>query len=242
MEYFFKNTKLIREKAGLTQSQMADLFGIKGSTWGNYESAVSKPNLDILIQISKKFGISESDLLNKDLSNVDLNQKKVTIKKNKNVNLNVDLSVDLNQEKAPNIEASKPSKSIPLIPIDAVAGYGNGDFSVSQNDISKHYVVPDFIDVKADFIITAKGSSMLPKYSSGDKLACRIIRDYQFIQWGKVYVLDTDQGALVKRLYQGSNDDTITCHSDNDGRYPRFEIPKTSIRSLAIVVGVIRLE
>ena len=40
---------------------------------------------------------------------------------------------------------------------------------------------------------------MQPKYNSGDLVACRVVPLGTFFQWNKVYVLDTEQGALIKR-------------------------------------------
>lgn len=131
---------------------------------------------------------------------------------------------------------------LPLIPIDAVAGFNGWDeCGVSEMDCT-HYDVPDFKTAHADFLIRVSGSSMYPKYSSGDILACRKIDEITFLQWGKVYVIDSRQGAMVKRLFpMEGNADMILCKSDNPN-YPPFELPKEEIRSLSIVVGAIRLE
>lgn len=131
---------------------------------------------------------------------------------------------------------------LPLIPIDAVAGFNGWDESgVSELDCAR-YDVPDFAAVHADFLIRVSGSSMYPKYSSGDILACRKIVEVTFIQWGKIYVIDSQQGAMVKRLFEIDGDeDHILCKSDNE-KYPPFKLPKDEIRSLSIVVGAIRLE
>ena len=94
----------------------------------------------------------------------------------------------------------------------------------------------------AEFIIRVSGSSMYPKYSNGDLLGCKKIENILFFQWGKIYVLDTSQGALVKRVYEHENDDFVMLVSDNKDVYPPFAIPKSDIRSLSIVVGVVRLE
>lgn len=131
---------------------------------------------------------------------------------------------------------------LPLIPIDAVAGFNGWDESgVSELDCAR-YDVPDFAAVHADFLIRVSGSSMYPKYSSGDILACRKIVEVTFIQWGKIYVIDSQQGAMVKRLFPIEGDDEhVLCKSDNPNYLP-FELPKDEIRSLSIVVGAIRLE
>ena len=131
---------------------------------------------------------------------------------------------------------------LPLIPIDAVAGFNGWDESgVSELDCT-HYDVPDFEMAHADFLIRVSGSSMYPKYSSGDILACRKIDEITFIQWGKIYVIDSRQGAMVKRLFPIEGDSAmLLCKSDNPN-YPPFELPKEEIRSISIVVGAIRLE
>lgn len=131
---------------------------------------------------------------------------------------------------------------IPLIPIDAVAGFNGWDENgVAELDCA-HYDVPDFEAAHADFLIRVSGSSMYPKSSSGDILACRKIVEVTFIQWGKIYVIDSQQGAMVKRLFPIEGDDEhVLCKSDNPNYLP-FELPKDEIRSLSIVVGAIRLE
>jgi repressor LexA len=138
-------------------------------------------------------------------------------------------------------EPTEDYKLIPLIPVDAIAGWVSGDISsITDTDINlERYVVPEFQGV--DFLIRVKGSSMYPKYSSGDIVACTYIKESRFIQWGKVYVLDSTQGALVKRLFKSDDQDCIECRSDNEA-YPPFLIPKDEIRGMALVIGVIRLE
>ncbi len=134
-------------------------------------------------------------------------------------------------------------EGIPLIPVKAMAGYANGDVQVLDYEITQRYHIPDFENKGVKFMIRASGSSMYPKYSNGDLLACRPVTDLSFFQWGKVYVLDTEQGPLVKRLFPCPDDDEyLECHSDNKANYPPFSIRKESIRKVAIVVGVIRLE
>ena len=128
---------------------------------------------------------------------------------------------------------------IPLIPIDAMAGFGNGEMQVLLHECER-YLVPIFRE--AEFLISVKGSSMVPKYNSGDLVACKKLPlNDLFFQWNKVYVLDTAQGALVKRIKRGNDDDHILLVSDN-ASYDPFELHKSQINSVALVVGVIRLE
>ena len=135
--------------------------------------------------------------------------------------------------------ATAPSEGIPLIPIEAMAGFGTGEVQVLEYECDR-YVVPAFKD--AEFLIQVKGSSMIPKYNSGDIVACKKLpMDQLFFQWNKVYVLDTNQGALIKRVKAGSDNDHLLIISDNTN-YEPFELDKKFIHSVAIVIGVIRLE
>ncbi len=132
-------------------------------------------------------------------------------------------------------------KGIPLIPIDAMAGFGTGSMQVMAYDTGS-YIVPEFSELNVDFMIRVKGSSMYPKYNSGDLVACKklYISDV-FFQWNKVYVLDTEQGALIKRVKKGTKDQCVKLVSDNEN-YDPFELHLSKIYAVALVVGVIRLE
>lgn len=116
------------------------------------------------------------------------------------------------------LENKTSSNSIPLIPIDAMAGFASGSVQVMEYETEK-FVIPTFKG--ADFLINVKGSSMYPKYNSGDIVACKKLNISDiFFQWNKVYVLDTDKGALIKRVRKGSNEGYITCISDNESYEP----------------------
>lgn len=138
--------------------------------------------------------------------------------------------------------ATGSEKGIPLIPIEAIAGIPAGENIGIRFIDCAHYVIPEFTNLNVEYMIRVSGSSMYPKYSNGDILACRRIHDVLFFQWGKIYVIDSSQGALVKRVFQDEDPDCILLVSDNKEHYPPFSIPKSDIRSLSIVVGVIRLE
>ena len=89
-----------------------------------------------------------------------------------------------------------------------------------------------------DFTIIIKGNSMEPKYEGGDEVACKRIDNTSFIQWGKVHVLDTAQGIIIKRVYEDG--DNIRCVSYNP-EYPDFSISKEEIYSMSLIVGLLRM-
>lgn len=130
-------------------------------------------------------------------------------------------------------------EGIPLIPTSAMAGAFTSDISFMEYEC-EHYFIPDFKG--ADFLIRVKGDSMQPTYYSGDLVACqKIPMNDIFFQWNKTYVLDTNQGAIIKRVLPGKDDDHICIVSDNT-KYPPFELEKSYLHAIALVRGIIRLE
>lgn len=128
---------------------------------------------------------------------------------------------------------------IPLIPTSAMAGAFTSDVSIMEYEC-EHYIIPDFKG--ADFLIRVKGDSMQPTYYSGDLVACqKIPMNDIFFQWNKTYVLDTNQGAIIKRVLPGKDNDHICIVSDNEN-YPPFELEKSYLHAIALVRGIIRLE
>lgn len=137
------------------------------------------------------------------------------------------------------IPTTSAEVGIPLLPIDAWAGVFKGEQAVALAECD-HFIVPAFKN--ADFLIPVRGDSMIPRYYSGDLVACKFLPLSDiFFQWGKVYVLDTNQGALIKEVRQGSSDHTIKLVSENP-KYEPFEIPRECIYNIAIVQGLIRSE
>lgn len=135
--------------------------------------------------------------------------------------------------------ATTPGEGIPLLPIDAMAGALTSEQTVLEYECER-YVVPIFNG--ADFLIPVSGNSMTPTYYPGDIVACkRVPLSGLFFQWGKIYIIDTTQGPLIKRIKPAPSPDHITIVSDNTD-YDPFQLPASEIRAVALVVGVIRLE
>lgn len=125
----------------------------------------------------------------------------------------------------------------PRIPFEAAAGsLTEAVDGVTEIQCEKVPVVSLF--PKYDFTIRITGRSMEPSFFSGDEVACLRVNESRFLQWGRVHVLDTSQGIVVKKIYE--NGDSIRCVSFNP-EYPDFNIPKEDIYSYNLVVGTLRL-
>lgn len=90
---------------------------------------------------------------------------------------------------------------------------------------------------KYDYTIIIRGDSMEPEFRSGEEVACLDVTHSCFRQWGKPHVLNTSQGVILKRVYQGERG--YKCVSDNK-IYPDFEIPEEEVYSIGMVVGMLR--
>lgn len=129
-------------------------------------------------------------------------------------------------------------KEIPLIPLEAFAGYSPEQYQ--DIPIENTYHITEFD--QADFLIRVKGDSMIPRFNGGDIVACKKILDLLYFQWHRIYVVYTkSQGIMIKRIEQSTNKDFITLVSDNP-EYKPFEIPKNDISDIALVLGAITLE
>ncbi|MDR2026505.1 MAG: hypothetical protein LBQ01_02980 [Prevotellaceae bacterium] len=156
--------------------------------------------------------------------------------------LKKDIEMEDNKEMEEPVMVSDIGKGIPYVTPQAVAGFGSDDFSISEQDVKDYYTIPMFKHYHIDFMIDVRGSSMVPKYNSGDVIACTIINERTFIQWNKCHVIATrEQGIIVKRLRPSEKDGYLTAVSDNK-EYPPFDVPVSEITGLALVVGVIRLD
>lgn len=128
-------------------------------------------------------------------------------------------------------------KTLPRIPYNAAAGsLTDAVEGVTEYQCERLPVVAAF--PKYDFTMRVSGRSMEPYYYAGDEVACLRINEARFLQWGRVHVLDTTQGIVIKKIYE--NGDCIRCASFNP-EYPDFNVPKADIRSYNLVVGALRL-
>lgn len=210
---------LIFSGFGENEKELAELLGYTKSSFSQI--------LNGKVPLSDKF-------LDK-ICSLDNNINKVWILENKGEMLK-------SGNNTPAVAEPQLPSGVPMLPFDAFAGIGTDVDGVNLDTIEERYVVPLFDGMKMDFMISVRGSSMYPKYNSGDVVACRMVQELLFVQWNKVYVLDTiSQGVIIKRLKKSDKEGFVICKSDNE-QYEPFEIPMSDIRTIALVVGVIRLE
>ena len=134
-----------------------------------------------------------------------------------------------------NIEEIK-SYEVPLLPLDAIGGRLDG-FAPNGVTISQCETITSPFK-NAALAIRVKGQSMSPIYPSGCMLFI-VKNNGGWLDWGKVYVLDTDNVVIVKQLSPSQKgEEYICCKSfNNSPEFAPFDIPHTSIYGIYRVLG-----
>ena len=132
---------------------------------------------------------------------------------------------ELAEGKEKNTSVFTTVQQIPLLPIEARGGtlneYSEGVMSYQCEKITT--------PIKgADFCIQVTGDSMAPDYPSGCHVFIKKVDSSIFIEWGKVYVLDTANGIVIKEVHPTNDDEVIQCVSINP-KYSPYHIRKEYI-------------
>lgn len=258
MSIFSNNLRFLRIQKGLNLDEF-EFLGIKKGTMSNYELGKTEPKFDLLLSLSKFFGLSVDDFLS---TNLEETQGKVNGKANGKV------SDDLPQETGktnsidnsnltpffmPNsgkttgtniVELPVPMENdsemiaIPVVDISVAAGSGfyNPD-QLSEIDCIR---MPRSM-VKGGqphLCVRIKGESMVPTLQDGGYLIIRLLDrcEWADIRDGHVYVVSEVAGrAFVKRLKNRlSEHGFIVCMSDSADvqRYPNFNLMENELNTI----------
>nr|DAH54817.1 MAG TPA: Repressor protein CI [Caudoviricetes sp.] len=121
---------------------------------------------------------------------------------------------------------------VPLVPISALGGSLN-DFNTTVCRDDCETVISPIKDI--DMAIKISGDSMEPEYPSGSTVLIKKINEHAFLEWGKVYVLSTCNGTVIKRLMPTDDPNKVLCESINP-KYPPFEVSLEHVYGVYIVM------
>lgn len=121
---------------------------------------------------------------------------------------------------------------VPLVPISALAGSLN-DFSLSVKRDDCETVISPIKDI--DMAIKISGDSMEPEYPSDSQVFIKKVNERAFLEWGRVYVLNTCNGIVIKRLMPTDDPNTVLCESINP-KYPPFEVNLENVNGVYRVI------
>lgn len=130
------------------------------------------------------------------------------------------------------------AEHLTVIPVEAMAGT-LGDFAASVKAYDCERMISP---VKgADYAMKVCGESMSPEYPNGCLIIIKKVNENAFIEWGKVYVLDTENGAVVKKIMRTETDEEVECVSLNPD-FPPFRVKTSYVRGWYRVLMVLSLK
>lgn len=140
----------------------------------------------------------------------------------------VDSQPSVKNERVTDDEAYK----VPLVPISALGGSLN-DFNLAVKRDDCETVISPIKDI--DMAIKISGDSMEPEYPSDSQVFIKKVNERAFLEWGRVYVLNTCNGIVIKRLMPTNNPNTVLCESINP-KYPPFEVNLENVNGVYRVI------
>jgi phage repressor protein C with HTH and peptisase S24 domain len=118
-----------------------------------------------------------------------------------------------------------PKGTLPVIPTEAMAGT-LGEFADSVHAYDCERMISPIKG--ADYAIKVCGDSMTPEIPNGSQILIKKIFEEEFVEWGKIYCLDTKNGAVIKRVYPTDDPEVVECRSINPD-YPPFRVSTKSV-------------
>jgi len=131
-----------------------------------------------------------------------------------------------------------PAPSVLVIPYGARGGT-IGDFLDGVREYDCERITSPIKG--ADYAMEVTGDSMSPEYPSGSRVLIKRIDPMAFVAWNEVYVLDTPNGAVIKRVRKTGDPSVVECVSINPAYQP-YTIPVDFIRGWYRVLMVMSLK
>jgi hypothetical protein len=152
--------------------------------------------------------------------------------------LNIDWLLDGTGEMLKSVSDKEESTFfIPLMPVVATGGVLT-EFSEGVIPDNCEHIRSPFDH--ADIAVPIRGDSMAPEYPNGSIVFVKRINPNAFVEWGKVYVLCTCNGNIVKEVHPANDNQHIVCRSLNPFHpVADFTVDTADIYSWWIVLGCV---
>jgi transcriptional regulator with XRE-family HTH domain len=234
--YFTSNIKLLRKRKERTQDEVALALEMKRSTYSGYENNVAQPDLNMLIRLSRYYGVSIDTLVRVDLEKLSESQLSELLRGNdiyiKGSGLRV-LATTVNLENEENIE---------VVNERAKAGYATGYADPEFLKTLPVFQLPFLSRNKKYRAFQIKGDSMLP-IPEGSWVTGEFIQDWSAIITGHAYVVFTIDDGIVFKIAENQLESkgVITLYSLNPF-YEPFDVPVSGIKEVWKFVNYISSE
>ena len=119
--------------------------------------------------------------------------------------------------------------TVPLFPFSVRAGSSLNDISEGMTDAACERITSPVRG--AELAMEVVGDSMAPAFPAGARVLLKRVPADTFIAWGEVYVVDSVNGPVLKRIMPTDTEDVWELRSDNPD-YPPFRIRTAHVRGV----------
>lgn len=126
-------------------------------------------------------------------------------------------------------DESMPNHTVPLVPFAVRGGASLNDITEGVTDAQCERITSPVRG--AEIAMEVVGDSMAPGFPAGARVLLRRVPADTFIAWGEVYVVETVNGPVLKRIMPTDVDTTWELRSDNPA-YPPFRVRTEHVRSV----------
>ena len=136
-----------------------------------------------------------------------------------------------------NEQINDTHQGTPVYDIDVTCGKVSVNF---QDEEIIGYVDLPLIN-KNSHIVTASGNSMTPTIINGDRIALREIMSWDYIFFGQIYLILTDEYRMLKYIRKHQTDSNIIILRSENKEYDDIELPKSEIIKLFVVENILSI-
>ncbi|MCC6541389.1 MAG: helix-turn-helix domain-containing protein [Flavobacteriales bacterium] len=233
---FGSNIKLLRQRRGRSQEEVAVALDVKRSSYSGYENGSAEPSFDLLVRMSEYFKVSIDKLLKDDLPA--LSESQIGILERGG---DIDLSGRRLRVLATTVD-SEDRENVELVPEKAKAGYALGYADPEYISILPTFRMPFLAKDRKYRTFQISGDSM-PPVNDGSWVTGEYVQNWQTIRDGQPYIVVTkDDGIVFKVVYsQVKEKGTLVLCSTNP-IYSPYEVQVANVLEIWKFVHFISAE
>jgi len=208
------NIRFLRVRKEVSQQKIAEALIITRVRYAKYEDGTSEPPIEILLRLSKYFGISIDLLVSVDIRKYPLEDM---------------LNLPDNRILIPITVDTSGNNQIEIIPQKASMGYLNG------------YGDPEYIEslqtISLPFLRNGKfrafpaGGDSMPPYKEGTYIVGKYVEDLSELKTDKTYIFITVNDGITYKRFQFHEANAICVKADNNF-YEPYKIPLSEVKEI----------
>ncbi len=218
-QYFGANIKLLRQRRGRSQEEVALALDVKRSSYSGYENGTAEPHLLLLVKISEYFKISLDKLLKHDLTALSESQLGI-LERGGDVDMTGRrlrvLATTVHRDNTDNIE---------VVPQAAKAGYAAGYADPEYISVLPAFHMPFLSRDRKYRTFPISGDSM-PPVGDGSWVTGEYVQNWQTLRDGQPYIIVTrEEGIVFKMVYDQVKEKGSLMLCSTNPAHPPYEVP-----------------